>query len=86
VVCLTHHPDCFRIAAARGAWLTLAGHTHGGQWAILGHPLLRSFEFMRGRYRLGPAHLYVSTGLGDWLPCRIGVPTEVTVLTLRNAE
>lgn len=81
-LCLSHHPDFFPIAAEHGAQVTLAGHTHGGQWAILGHPLLNSFKYMRGRYRLGPAHLYVSCGFGDWLPCRIGVPTEVTILTL----
>lgn len=85
VLCLTHHPDFFRVAADRGAWLTLAGHTHGGQYALFGHPLHRSFEFMRGRYRLGAAHLYVSVGLGDWLPCRIGVPTEVAILTLTRS-
>ena len=84
LLCLTHHPDFFRIAAARGAALTLAGHTHGGQVAFFGFPLFRfAYEFMLGRYRLGEAHLYVSGGTGHWLPWRMGVPAEVTILTLR---
>ncbi len=28
---LTHRPDCFEQAAALGAVLVLAGHSHGGQ-------------------------------------------------------
>lgn len=84
VLCLTHHPDFFPYAAERGAKLTLAGHTHGGQTALLGIPVLGfAFEYMLGRYKRGDSHLYVSGGTGHWLPFRIGVPTEVTVLTLR---
>ena len=84
VLCLTHHPDFFPLASERGARLTLAGHTHGGQVALLGMPLFRfAFEFMLGRYRRGDGQLYVSGGTGHWLPFRLGVPAEVTILTLR---
>ncbi|WP_373047557.1 metallophosphoesterase [Vulgatibacter sp.] len=87
VLCLTHHPDFFPHAAKRGAALTLAGHTHGGQVAFLGFPLFRfAYDYMLGRYRKGESHLYVSGGTGHWLPWRVGVPTEVTILTLRRAE
>jgi uncharacterized protein len=86
VVCLAHHPDFFPYAAERGAHLTLSGHTHGGQVAILGVPLFGfAFEFMLGRYRRKDSHLYVSGGTGHWLPFRLGVPAEVTILTLRKA-
>jgi predicted MPP superfamily phosphohydrolase len=40
---------------------------------------------MLGRYQRGAAHLYVSGGTGHWLPFRVGVPPEVTVLTLHAA-
>jgi predicted MPP superfamily phosphohydrolase len=84
VICLSHHPEFFSFASKRGARLTLSGHTHGGQVAIFGIPL---FSFLArhilGRYRDGENHLYVSGGTGHWLPFRIGVPAEVTVLTLR---
>ncbi|MFP2924217.1 metallophosphoesterase [Pyxidicoccus sp. 3LG] len=86
LLCLTHHPDFFPLAAERGARLTLAGHTHGGQVAFLGVPAFWfAFKYMLGRYRQGDHQLYVSGGTGHWLPFRLGVPTEVTVLTLRAA-
>lgn len=84
ILCLTHHPDFFPLAAERGAFLTVAGHTHGGQIAVLGFPVFRfAFDYMLGRYRRGERHLYVSGGTGHWLPVRLGVPAEITVLTLR---
>lgn len=86
VLCLTHHPDFFRYAAERGARLTLAGHTHGGQVGFWRIPLLSfAFEYILGRYRHADAHLYVSSGTGHWLPFRVGIQAEVTVLTLRAA-
>jgi uncharacterized protein len=86
VLCLSHHPDFFSYAAERGARLTLAGHTHGGQVAFLGFPLFSfAFKHMLGRYRFRDSHLYVSGGTGHWLPFRIGIPPEVTLLTLRSA-
>ena len=86
VVCLAHHPSFFPYAAERGACLTLSGHTHGGQVALLGIPLFGFvFEFMLGRYRQKDSHLYVSGGTGHWLPFRIGIPPEVTIVTLRTA-
>jgi uncharacterized protein len=84
VVCLSHHPDFFPYALEKGARLTLAGHTHGGQVAFFGLPVFRfAFDYMLGRYRKGQGQLYVSGGTGHWLPFRIGVPTEVTLFTLR---
>ena len=86
VLCLAHHPSFFPYAAERGAHLTLSGHTHGGQVAVLGIPVFGfAFEFMLGRYKKKDSHLYVSGGTGHWLPFRIGVPAEVTVITLRKA-
>ncbi|MFL5346037.1 MAG: metallophosphoesterase [Hyalangium sp.] len=86
VLCLAHHPSFFPYAAERGACLTLSGHTHGGQVAVLGIPVFGFvFEFMLGRYRQKDSHLYVSGGTGHWLPFRIGVPPEVTIVTLRTA-
>lgn len=86
VLCLSHHPSFFPYAAESGAHLTLAGHTHGGQVALLGIPIFGFvFEYMLGRYKHKDSHLYVSGGTGHWLPFRIGVPAEVTILTLRKA-
>lgn len=86
VLCLSHHPDFFPIAAERGAHLTLAGHTHGGQVAFAGvSAFFFAYRHMLGRYRRDGKHLYVSGGTGHWLPFRVGVPSEVTILTLRRA-
>ncbi len=86
VLCLSHHPDFFPHAADRGAHLTLSGHTHGGQVAFLGIPAFSfAFRHMLGRYRRADRHLYVSGGTGHWLPFRLGVPAEVTIVTLRRA-
>ncbi len=85
LLCLSHHPEFFPLAAERNVGLTLSGHTHGGQIAIGGKPIFSTYQYMLGRYQLGDSHLYVSGGTGHWLPVRFGVPTEVTVITLRSA-
>ena len=85
LICLSHHPDFFPYAQERGAQLTLSGHTHGGQIALLGKPLFSTYRYMLGHYQLGDSHLYVSGGTGHWLPLRYGVPMEVAVITLRSA-
>jgi predicted MPP superfamily phosphohydrolase len=86
IICLSHHPDFFPFASERGARLTLSGHTHGGQVAILGVPLMGLlFRRILGWYRESGNLLYVSGGTGHWMPFRVGIPTEVTVLTLRTA-
>jgi predicted MPP superfamily phosphohydrolase len=41
------------------------------------------YKYMLGQYQLGDAKLYVSAGTGHWLPVRIGIPTEVGIITLR---
>jgi hypothetical protein len=85
-LCLSHHPGFFPLASQRGARLTLSGHTHGGQVALLGIPVFSIvFRYILGRYRDGDNHLYVSGGTGHWMPFRIGIPAEVTVLTLKAA-
>jgi predicted MPP superfamily phosphohydrolase len=83
-VCLAHHPDDFDQIATRGVELTLSGHTHGGQVAPLGGLVARSFKYFLGRYQVGDSHLHVSGGTGHSFPLRVGVPMEVTELTLRR--
>lgn len=38
ILALSHHPAFFEFAAAHGAQLTLASHTHGGQLRLFGRP------------------------------------------------
>ncbi|MCX7781304.1 MAG: metallophosphoesterase [Negativicutes bacterium] len=83
-ILISHHPDFILDAFAAGIPLTLAGHTHGGQVAVAGKPLLPlTYRFMRGLYRQGRLVAYVHAGTGHWLPFRLGCPAEIAVFTLR---
>ena len=90
VVLLVHEPDIFVDVPPRVA-VTLAGHTHGGQVALpfLGRPLVPSVygaRFAYGHVVEAGRHLVVSGGLGtSVLPVRLGVPPEITVVTVRGA-
>jgi predicted MPP superfamily phosphohydrolase len=86
---LAHNPMLFGPLAARGAPLTLSGHTHYGQLAIpkltwsLASPFLR---FAMGAHVVNGSVLYINPGTNYWgIPFRIGTPPEVTVLTLRRS-
>ena len=86
---LAHNPKAFREAARQGIPLTLAGHTHGGQFALL--PKLRmrpraaeSRRLLAGHYHEGESHLFVTTGVGGWFPLRVNCPAEVVVVTVRR--
>jgi hypothetical protein len=83
VLALSHHPAFFQFAAAHGAQLTLASHTHGAQIQVFGHPLIDAYPYLQGVYRRGDSYLDVSAGFGHWLPIRFGVPREIVIVTLR---
>jgi hypothetical protein len=87
-ICLCHQPNGWHSAAAAGAHLTLAGHTHGGQIAITGRNLnvaRINTRYIAGLYRREDAHLYVSRGVGvGAVPVRVGAPPEIDLLTLRR--
>lgn len=73
---------------ATGIDLMLAGHTHGAQFGLTinGHtysPAQWIYEEWAGLYRKGDAQLYVNRGFGFLgFPGRVGMPPEITVLTL----
>ncbi|MCX7929600.1 MAG: metallophosphoesterase [Chlorobi bacterium] len=72
--------------------LMLSGHTHGGQVGIhfLGIEMSVAqvvYKQWAGLYRDGDQYLYVNRGLGTvGPPVRIGIPPEITVLTLRSPK
>jgi len=100
-VLLSHNPNSFRRAAQMGIELSLAGHTHGGQvkFEIVDHsisPARLITDFVAGLFNLPMTNteaaagkksfLYVNRGLGTFgMPVRLGVPPEITLLTLRSA-
>ncbi len=89
VVLISHNPDVFPEAAARGVALTLSGHTHGGQVRIPGRPVLVKMSRYRldeGRYEHDGAQIVVSRGLGVCgLPIRVACAPEAVLITLRLA-
>lgn len=84
-VLLAHHPQVFRHHGPHRIDLQLSGHTHGGQVGLLGwSPLETAYPLIRGHYTSpdGREQLFVSAGLGHWLPFRMGCPPEVVVFEL----
>ena len=91
VIALTHEPALLRVIPERAS-LTVAGHTHGGQIDPLpGFLRIGGFDphsnRLRGTIHDGPRTLFVTPGIGtSILPIRLGVPPEISRLTLRSAH
>ena len=87
-IMLSHSPDVFPVAAAKGYGLTLSGHTHGGQVNVeILHQGLNIARFITpyvdGLYREGNASIFVTRGVGTvGLPARLGVPPEIALIRL----
>ncbi|MDX1389354.1 MAG: metallophosphoesterase [Acidobacteriota bacterium] len=88
-ILISHNPDAFFDAAARGVSLVLSGHTHGGQFRIpgMGVFIRQSQCYLdEGRYITGGTELVVTRGLGATAaPLRWHCPPEAVLLTLRVA-
>ena len=87
VVLLKHRPIGAALSSTKGVGLQLSGHTHGGM--IKGLDLIGAYAnggFVSGAYSVGDMHLYVSNGTALWngFPIRLGVPSEITEITLRT--
>ena len=85
-IMLAHDPRRVYEASALDIPLVLSGHTHGGQVSlpVIGALAARKFPVAAGSGRFGSTALFVSRGVGTvLLPCRIGCPPEVAVVTLR---
>lgn len=86
IIAIAHEPDFLKWLPPRTT-LVIAGHTHGGQIVL---PLFGSLPrnafldaHRRGLYREHGQTLVVSSGLGtSVLPMRLGVPPEITEITL----
>lgn len=85
---LAHQLRQTREAAARGVDLQLSGHTHGGMVVGLDRLVARANRgFVADLYQVGRMRLYVSRGTYLWkgYPVRLGVPSEITSITLLGA-
>lgn len=89
IILLDHQPRLAQKAAASGIALQLSGHTHGGMVVGLDRVVARANNgFVSGRYQIGGMTLYVNNGTGIWpgFALRIGVPSELTRITLRAGQ
>lgn len=92
---ISHNPDCLFSVLNQpgqdgGCWADaiLAGHTHGGQFLLFGHPLLQSSiygdRFLRGWYHENGVWLLVSGGVSsNLIPLRFLSPPQAHLVTLR---
>lgn len=87
IILLDHQPMMARQSATSGVALQLSGHTHGGMIRGLDMLVARANNgFVSGRYQVGDMTLYVNNGTALWpgFALRIGVPSELTRITLRS--
>jgi predicted MPP superfamily phosphohydrolase len=86
---LSHSPEVFAEADARGFGLLLAGHTHGGQICLPGgvvvmHDGSSPRKILSGAWQSGSLQGYTSRGTGaTGLPARLNCLPEITIHTLR---
>lgn len=84
-IVLAHDPVWFKDVPP-GPYLTLAGHTHGGQIKLPGLGVLKNSSRAPLRWSHGLVveegrHLIVTAGLGtSFMPLRIGVPPEFVLI------
>ena len=86
-ILMTHDPSHWQaeVLPKSHAQLTLSGHTHAAQARLFGWSLANlSFNECDGRYDQDGRMLYVNAGTGCTAPFRIGCPSEITVITLKN--
>jgi hypothetical protein len=87
---MSHNPDHFYEAEARGVPLTLSGHTHGGQIRLPNGPvIIRQSRFCldEGIYAFRSSLLVVSRGLGSIvLPFRWGADPEAVLLEITTPD
>lgn len=87
-ICLSHQPNYWPEIKQHNIDLTLCGHTHGGQFGIVGTQISLArlaSPYVAGLYKENGKQLYVNRGLGVFgIPMRIGMPPEITELTLRR--
>lgn len=89
VVMLQHDPTAWRrnILTQSQAQLTLSGHTHNAQFSMMGwSPSHLIYKESYGLYLSGLRALYVTSGIGGFVPFRFGASAEIVVFTLHKQK
>ena len=82
-VLLSHHPAFIEESFENNIALTLAGHTHGGQFPGFAQMISLRYKYYKGLYKKGDLYGYVNVGLGHWMPFRLGCRPEITIFILK---
>jgi uncharacterized protein len=91
-IVLEHGPDLAPMLSKDFDGALLCGHTHGGQiiLPVIGQVFTASrygTRYVKGLYPVGRGTMYITSGVGAViLPIRIGVPPELSILTLRSTK
>jgi hypothetical protein len=85
-ILLAHQPRSIHAAVKARVDLQISGHTHGGQFFPWNHLATLNQPYIKGLHKHESVWIYVSRGTGYWgPPLRLGIPPEITVITLRKA-
>jgi len=83
-ILLAHQPKSAKRAQGLKVALALTGHTHGGQYFPWNYLERLVLPYVSGLYLAQDPAIYVSPGIGTFgPPLRLGVPPEITLLTLK---
>jgi predicted MPP superfamily phosphohydrolase len=82
-ILLAHQPRSIYAASPAGYDLQLSGHTHGGQFIPWNYLATLNQPYIKGLFKHENMYIYVSRGTGYWgPPIRLGIPPEITLITL----
>jgi predicted MPP superfamily phosphohydrolase len=90
-ILLSHNPDILTEPGVEQADLVLSGHTHGGQIVLpfFGPAHTQTQHLQRkevaGYLRRGKTHVYITRGIGEGIPLRLGAAPQVTLITVLPA-
>ena len=86
-ILLAHQPKSILGASANNVDLQLSGHTHGGQYFPWNFLVTIDQPYISGLHKYKKTWIYVNRGTGYWgPPIRLGIPSEVTLITLVSAN
>ena len=85
-ILLAHQPRSIEAASQANCHLQLSGHTHGGQFVPWKYVVSLQQPYVTGLHKFRDTWIYIHRGTGYWgPPLRLGVPSEIAVLTLSRA-
>lgn len=83
-ILLAHQPITYELSEPAGYDLQLSGHTHAGQYFPFSLLIPFFHKYYKGLNRHKNMWIYINSATGYWgPPLRTGVPTEITLITLK---